>query len=64
MDETLGEEDGVYIVDDSGFPKKREHSVGVARQWCGVLGKVANCQVDVFAAYISRRGYALVDLRL
>ncbi len=63
-DETLGEEDGVYIVDESGFPKKGEHSVGVARQWCGALGKVANCQVGVFGAYVSRKGYTLVDRRL
>ena len=64
VDETLGEEDGVYIVDESGFPKKGEHSVGVARQWCGVLGKVENCQVGVFGAYASRRGYTLVDHHL
>ena len=50
-DETLGEDDGVWIADGSGFPKKGEHSVGVARQWCGRLGKVENCQVGVFAAY-------------
>jgi SRSO17 transposase len=64
VDETLGEEDGVYIVDESGFPKKGEHSVGVARQWCGVLGKVENCQVGVFGAYASRQGYTLVDHHL
>jgi SRSO17 transposase len=64
VDETLGEEDGTYIVDGSGFPKKGEHSVGVARQWCGVLGKVANCQVGLFGAYVSRQGYTLVDHRL
>jgi SRSO17 transposase len=64
VDETLGEDDAVYIVDDSGFPKKGEHSVGVARQWCGVLGKVENCQVGVFGAYASRRGYTLVDHHL
>jgi SRSO17 transposase len=64
VDETLGEEQGVYIVDDSGFPKKGQHSVGVARQWCGVLGKVENCQVGVFGAYASRAGYTLVDHRL
>ena len=61
VDETLGENDAVYIVDGSGFPKKGEHSVGVARQWCGVLGKVENCQVGVFGAYASRHGYTLVD---
>jgi SRSO17 transposase len=64
VDETLGEEDGVYIVDESGFPKKGQHSVGVARQWCGALGKVDNCQVGVFGAYASRQGYTLVDQRL
>ena len=62
--ETLGEADGVYIVDGSGFPKKGQHSVGVARQWCGVLGKVDNCQVGVFTGYASRQGYTLVDRRL
>ena len=64
VNETLGEEDGVWIVDGSGFPKKGDHSVGVARQWCGQLGKVANCQVGVFAAYASRKGYTLLDRRL
>jgi SRSO17 transposase len=64
VDETLGEDDGVYIVDESGFPKKGDHSVGVARQWCGVLGKVENCQVGVFGAYASRQGYTLVDHHL
>jgi SRSO17 transposase len=64
VNETLGEEDGVWIVDGSGFPKKGEYSVGVARQWCGQLGKVDNCQVGVFAAYASRKGYTLLDRRL
>lgn len=64
VDETLGEEDGVWIVDESGFPKKGEYSAGVARQWCGRLGKVENCQVGVFAAYASRKGYTLLDRRL
>lgn len=64
VDETLGEEDGVCIVDGSEFPKKGEHSVGVARQWCGRLGKVENCQAGVFAAYASRKGYTLLDRRL
>ena len=64
VDETLGEADGVYVVDGSGFPKKGSHSVGVARQWCGALGKVDNCQVGVFAGYASRKGYTLIDRRL
>ena len=64
VNETLGEEDGVWITDGSGFPKKGEHSVGVGRQWCGQLGKVANCQVGVFGAYASRKGYTLLDRRL
>ena len=64
VDETLGQDDGVYIIDESGFPKKGEHSVGVARQWCGVLGKVENCQVGVFGAYASSQGYTLVNHHL
>jgi SRSO17 transposase len=62
--ESLGEADGVVIVDGSGFPKQGTHSVGVAPQYCGALGKVANCQQGVFAAYVSRHGYTFVDRRL
>jgi SRSO17 transposase len=62
--EDMGDPEGVVIFDESGFPKKGHASVGVARQYCGTLGKVDNCQVGVFAAYASRHGYALVDKRL
>lgn len=62
--DTLGAPDGVLIFDETGFAKKGSHSVGVARQYCGSLGKVENCQVGVFAAYASRQGYALADKRL
>lgn len=62
--EEMGASDGVLIVDESGVRKKGEDSVGGARQYCGTLGKVDNCQVGVFAAYASRQGYALVDKRL
>jgi SRSO17 transposase len=54
----------VLIVDESGFVKKGKESVGVARQYCGSLGKVENGQVGVCAAYASRHGYGLVDKRL
>lgn len=56
--------DGVFVLDESGFPKKGTKSVGVARQYCGTLGKVGNCQLGVFLAYVSERGHALVDKRL
>src|SRR5712691_10209971 len=62
--ENLGEVDGVVIMDGSGFPKQGTHSVGVAPQYCGALGKIANCQQGVFAAYASRKGYTFLDLRL
>ncbi len=62
--EEMGEPDGVLMFDETGFVKKGQDSVGVARQYCGTLGKVENCQVGVFAGYASRQGYALVDKRL
>ena len=63
--ETLGDPaTGVLIVAGCDFPKQGTHSVGVARQWCGPLGKVANCQASVVACYASARGYTLVDRRL
>jgi SRSO17 transposase len=54
----------VWAVDSSGFPKQGKKSVGVARQYCGALGKVANCQVGVFLAHVGPRGRVLVDKRL
>jgi SRSO17 transposase len=60
----LGEPDGVIVFDPSGFVKKGTRSVGVARQWCGRVGKTENCQVGVYMAYISRKEHALVDARL
>jgi SRSO17 transposase len=63
--ETLGDPvTGALIVDGCDFPKQGTHSVGVARQWCGPLGKVANCQASVVACYASARGYTLVDRQL
>jgi len=62
--EEMGEPDGILMFDETGFVKKGNDSAGVARQYCGTLGKVENCQVGVFAGYASRQGYALVDKRL
>jgi SRSO17 transposase len=62
--EQLGEEDGVIVFDPSGFPKSGKESVGVARQWCGRLGKVDNCQVAVYLGYASGKEHALVDTRM
>jgi SRSO17 transposase len=60
----LGDPDGVLIVDSSGFPKKGTASCGVARQWCGRLGKRDNCQVGVFLSYAAPGGHAPLDRRL
>lgn len=60
----LGEPDGVLVFDPSAFPKSGRQSVGVARQWCGRLGKLDNCQVGVYLAYVSSKGHALVDTEL
>ncbi len=63
--EHLGdEESGVLIVDETGFLKKGEKSVGVARQYTGTAGKRENCQVGVFLCYASERGAAFVDRKL
>jgi SRSO17 transposase len=62
--ETIGESDGVIVFDPSGFPKKGKKSVGVARQWCGRLGKVENSQVGIYMGYVGRQDHALVNFRL
>jgi SRSO17 transposase len=60
----LGAADGVLTVDGSDFPKQGVHSVGVKRQYCGELGKRANCQAGVFVGYVSSQGYTVLDRRL
>ena len=60
----LNQPDGVWVLDDTGFGKQGKKSVGVARQYSGTLGKVGNCQVGVFLAYVSTQGHALVDKAL
>ncbi len=60
----LGHPGAVWVLDGSDFPKQGRKSAGVARQYCGRLGKVANCQAGMFLAYVSPLGRALVDKRL
>ena len=62
--EHLGDPEGVVAIDETGFPKKGTHSAGVAPQYCGTLGKVGNCQVGVFLAYVGPRGHTLLDREL
>ena len=64
VNDDLGSPEGALIFDESGFVKKGQESIGVARQYCGTIGKVDNCQVGVFSGYVSDYGYALVDKRL
>jgi len=64
VDADLGAADGVLMVDGSDFPKQGIHSVGVKRQYCGELGKRANCQAGVFVGDVSPQGYTLLDRRL
>ena len=62
--EEMADPDGVLVLDPSGFAKSGGASCGVARQWCGRLGKVENCQVGVFLTYATARGYAPLDRQL
>ena len=64
VNDDLDSPEAAMIFDESGFVKKGGDSIGVAKQYCGTIGKVDNCQVGVFAAYASENGYALVDKRL
>jgi|SRR3989344_4662927 len=60
----IGEPNGILMIDPSTFPKKGKDSVGVARQWCGRLGKMESCQKGIFLGYVTNLGHALVDERL
>jgi SRSO17 transposase len=62
--EHLADDDAVLVIDETGFLKQGKASCGVARQYTGSAGKITNCQVGVFAAYVSRHGHALIDRAL
>ncbi len=62
--EHLAEQTGVLVVDESGFLKKGDKSVGVKRQYSGTAGRIENCQVGVFLAYASPKGHTLLDAAL
>src|SRR5690242_15898361 len=62
--ETLADAGAVLVLDETGFLKQGKASCGVARQYTGSAGKVTNCQIGVFAAYVSRHGHALIDRAL
>lgn len=62
--QTLGQEDGILAVDETGFIKQGSHSVGVQVQHCSLTGRLENCQVGVFLAYVSPCGHSLIDRRL
>jgi SRSO17 transposase len=62
--ETLGREHVILALDETSFPKRGDHSAGVARQYCGTTGRVENCQVGVFLSWMTPRGHTLIDREL
>ncbi|WP_249791466.1 IS701 family transposase [Bradyrhizobium sp. SRL28] len=62
--EHLADDDVVLVIDETGFLKQGKASCGVARQYTGSAGKITNCQIGVFAAYVSRHGHAFIDRAL
>ena len=62
--EHLLDKDAVLVIDETGFLKQGKASCGVGRQYTGSAGKITNCQIGVFAAYVSRHGHAFIDRAL
>jgi SRSO17 transposase len=60
----FGAPDGVLVVDETGFLKKGTHSAGVQRQYSGRVGRIENCQIAVFAAYVTSRDHVIIDREL
>lgn len=62
--ETLADPEAVLVIDETGFLKQGHASCGVARQYTGSAGKITNCQIGVFASYVSQHGHAFIDRAL
>lgn len=62
--EHLGDEDGVLVIDETGFLKKGDKSAGVARQYSGTAGRIENCQIGVFLTYATTKGHTFLDRQL
>jgi SRSO17 transposase len=62
--EHLADDDAVLVIDETGFLKQGKASCGVGRQYTGSAGKITNCQIGVFASYVSRHGHAFIDRAL
>ena len=62
--EHLADQNAVLVIDETGFLKQGKASCGVARQYTGSAGKITNCQIGVFGAYVSRHGHAFIDRAL
>jgi SRSO17 transposase len=62
--EVFGDADGIGVVDETGFIKKGQRSVGVKRQYSGTAGKIENCQIGTFVSYATVKGHVFLDRRL
>jgi SRSO17 transposase len=62
--ERFGEQEAIGVLDETGIPKKGTASVGVAKQYCGAVGKLENCQVATLLTYSTSRGHVFLDRRL
>lgn len=62
--EHLGQHKVILVIDETGFPKRGEHSAGIGVQYCGTTGQVENCQVGVFLSLVSAKGHTLIDREL